>query len=341
MKEITIIGGGLAGLALGVYLRKLGVPVTLYEAGQYPRHRVCGEFICGVEDHILREMGLDVIIDGSTHHRQMAWFMEDRQVLDQATPMVAWGLSRYALDQTLAQTFQQSGGILHLNQRKNASDASGVVFGQGKRKSSQAQEWIGLKVHLEDASHVFSGLEMHVGMQGYLGACAIEGNRVNCCGLFKLNKAIKGRGSELLLAYLEHNGLHALADRMRSQTLDQASFSAIAGFSLGAQERVGSFCLGDSSYLIPPFTGNGMSMALESSYIAGQYLAAYSTGELSWNEAVERNEAHVHKTFRKRMRWAEAIHPLLFSEIGRKSLQIGAQTKLLPINFLFNTLRTP
>ena len=45
MRAVTIIGGGLAGLTLGIGLRQRGVPVTISEAGDYPRHRVCGEFI--------------------------------------------------------------------------------------------------------------------------------------------------------------------------------------------------------------------------------------------------------------------------------------------------------
>ena len=46
-KSITIVGGGLAGLTLGLGLRERGVPVTLWEAGHYPHHRVCGEFVSG------------------------------------------------------------------------------------------------------------------------------------------------------------------------------------------------------------------------------------------------------------------------------------------------------
>ena len=46
-KPIQIVGGGLAGLTLGIALRKKEIPVAIFEAGNYPRHRVCGEFISG------------------------------------------------------------------------------------------------------------------------------------------------------------------------------------------------------------------------------------------------------------------------------------------------------
>ena len=42
MRQITIAGGGLAGLSLGVALRRADVPVVLHEAGRYPRHRATG-----------------------------------------------------------------------------------------------------------------------------------------------------------------------------------------------------------------------------------------------------------------------------------------------------------
>ena len=44
---MTIAGGGLAGLVLGIALRDREIPVVLHEAGRYPRHRVCGEFLSG------------------------------------------------------------------------------------------------------------------------------------------------------------------------------------------------------------------------------------------------------------------------------------------------------
>ena len=56
-KPITIIGGGLAGLTLGIGLRQREVPVTIWEAGNYPRHRVCGEFISGNGQAVLERLG--------------------------------------------------------------------------------------------------------------------------------------------------------------------------------------------------------------------------------------------------------------------------------------------
>ena len=52
MREIEIVGGGLSGLSLGIYLRRRGVPVRILEAGAYPRHKVCGEFVCGVSNDV-------------------------------------------------------------------------------------------------------------------------------------------------------------------------------------------------------------------------------------------------------------------------------------------------
>src|SRR5215469_18650464 len=57
-KPITIVGGGLAGLSLGIGLRNRGVPATILEAGTYPRHRVCGEFISGRGQTVLSKLGV-------------------------------------------------------------------------------------------------------------------------------------------------------------------------------------------------------------------------------------------------------------------------------------------
>jgi len=338
MKSVQIVGGGLAGLSLGIYLRKLGVDTEILESGKYPGHKVCGEFICGVDPGALEQMGIREVVAQSLDHTRMAWWMGDSKVLEDTLPTTAWGLSRYQLDADLAKLFVSMGGSLQCGTRAEAVDSEGKVWATGKRKKTG--RWIGLKIHVTDAE--IEGLEMHVGSRGYIGLCGVEQGRVNCCGLFRVNKSIKGvKGSQLVAAYLRANGLVALAERFKGWEKDEASFSATAGFSFGKQEQVGRFCVGDASYLIPPFTGNGMSMALESSWMGGQWLERYAKGEVTWAAACSGYEDECIAFFKKRMSLSGSMQPLLFHRLGRTLLKTAAKTGVLPFQFLFHQLRTP
>ena len=111
-RPITIVGGGLAGLTLGITLRQHAVPVTLYEAGSYPRHRVCGEFICGSGIDVLRGLGLyaKFIAAGAVEARSAAFCEEERTYRPKALPQAALCLSRHTMDRLLADEFQRLGG---------------------------------------------------------------------------------------------------------------------------------------------------------------------------------------------------------------------------------------
>ncbi|HEX9151190.1 MAG TPA: FAD-dependent oxidoreductase, partial [Flavobacterium sp.] len=44
-KEVLIIGGGLAGLTAAIHLSKIGFQITVIEKNEFPKHKVCGEYI--------------------------------------------------------------------------------------------------------------------------------------------------------------------------------------------------------------------------------------------------------------------------------------------------------
>lgn len=334
MRQIEIVGGGLSGLSLGVYLRRLGVPVSILEGGKYPRHKVCGEFVCGVSNEMLQEMGISEVFSRAIKQRNMAWWIGNDLVKQDRLPQEALGLSRFRMDAELARLFVAAGGELVTGKRVGMEDDEGRVWAVGKRK--RAGKWIGLKVHARGVD--LDGLEMHVGKRGYLGVSGIEDGRANCCGLFRVNKDVEKKN--LLASYLQVNGLDQLHDRFCQWDVDVASMSATAGFSLGAQQRAGAFCIGDSALLIPPFTGNGMSMAIESAWLAGHWLAKFSRGELEWIEACDGYAASSEDYFKKRMRLAGSLHPLLFNSLGRGLLKISARGGVLPFGLLSKHLRT-
>ena len=119
VKPITIIGGGLAGLTLGIGLRQRGVPVTVWEAGHYPRHRVCGEFISGHGQETLARLGLRELLEraGAVNAGTAAFFSATQSAPPRSLPARAICLSRFTMDELLAVEFRQLGGELREGQR--------------------------------------------------------------------------------------------------------------------------------------------------------------------------------------------------------------------------------
>src|SRR5471032_2800671 len=96
-RPLEIIGGGLAGLALAGALRRAGAEVTLFEAGDYPRHRVCGEFIAGLSARTSAKLGLGPVLADALRHREVAWCHDGSPIAVQPE-----GRSRQGLDDRLA-----------------------------------------------------------------------------------------------------------------------------------------------------------------------------------------------------------------------------------------------
>jgi menaquinone-9 beta-reductase len=329
-RHITIAGGGLAGLSLGIALRNRGVAVTLHEAGSYPRHRVCGEFLSGVSDKTLERLGIAHDLDDAIPLKSSCWRNDSHQLGE--ISVSGRGMSRRLLDDRLQKRFTRLGGNLVSGSRLRSGQ--GVVWAAGRVR--QSSPWIGLKCHVRDLE-LTHDLEMHVGTSGYAGLARIEDGRVNLCGLFQAGSA-SGKGIGLLLGCLQAGGLLRLAKRIGEAVPDPESFCGVAGFRFG-RTAAASFSIGDAALMIPPFTGNGMSMALEAAEQAIQPAMDFAAGRISWEEAATRSDAAQRRHFRRRMRLASMIHPVMTSRPGLKLLEMAASAQLLPYGALYRLLR--
>jgi 2-polyprenyl-6-methoxyphenol hydroxylase-like FAD-dependent oxidoreductase len=309
MKPVTIVGGGLAGLTLGIALRQRNLPTIVWEAGHYPRHRVCGEFISGQGVELLRARGLtDLLIQaGATNAETATFFTADGSSPVRRLDRPALCLSRFKLDAVLADEFRRQGGELREGQRwQGNSGLEGVVRATGRRLQTSDRGWIwfGLKVHAQGVD-LDADLEMHALPYGYVGLCRLQNGVVNVCGLFR-RRAGQAPASPKARELLKGRPGSTLAKRMAAAVLDEASFCAVAGLNLRVP-RLGQgheCCLGDALTMIPPVTGNGMSMAIESAAAATEPLVAYSRGVLSWIEAQTSIAAQCDRIFKKRLAWA-------------------------------------
>jgi flavin-dependent dehydrogenase len=334
--RIEIVGGGLAGLSLGLALRRAGVPVRLLEAGDYPRHRVCGEFITGLSGQTMARLGLTPFLADALQHHEVAWFLPNCVSRIQQLPSPALGLSRHALDARLAKAFVEAGGeLLTRTRATDLSDQPGRVLATGRRRSRSP--WMGLKMHVANLE-LTRDLELHLGDQAYVGLSRVEGDQVNVCGLFR-RRELCAKGSNLLLGYLQAAGLTELAARLAAAKPDEASFCAVAAVEFTPRVPVGDGArLGDACAMVPPFTGNGMAMAFQGAETALDPLLRFAHGEASWPETCRELHSALRRRFRLRLASAGALHPYLLQPGRQRWLARLNRAHLLPLRPLYTLL---
>jgi len=318
---ITIIGGGLAGLALGIGLRQKGVPVRVLEAGTYPRHRVCGEFIHGAGLGVLEGLDLKAKLSdfGAATASTAVFFSARRSSCRFALAPAACCISRYELDAWLAEEFCDIGGELCDRERWTSAVPEGWVLAAGRKAhpNHDGVRWIGLKAHVRGVA-LSADLEMHMFPEAYVGLCRLSQDEVNVCGLFRRSAGVALPPRPVQEELRGPIG-SALRERLGGAEFVKGSFCAVAGLNLSprrAREQAGC-AIGDALTMIPPMTGNGMSMALESATIAVAPLMEYSLGQMSWATACETVSRDCDRAFARRLWWAERLHHLMFREFWR------------------------
>jgi 2-polyprenyl-6-methoxyphenol hydroxylase-like FAD-dependent oxidoreductase len=341
LKPITIVGGGLAGLTLGIGLRQREVPVTIWEAGQYPRHRVCGEFISGNGPAVLKRMGLLERVEqaGAFHARTAMFVCGAHRSPVRQLDAPALCLSRHLMDALLADAFQQNGGTLRANTRWTSDDyGEGIVRAAGRRASTMenGRRWFGVKAHVTRDSrlNLEADLEMHSTPAGYVGVNRVNGGEINVCGLLRTRPGQNQPASKP--DWLRGEAGSLLRERLDGVQFEPDSFCSVAGLSLKPQRAATKkeCCIGDALTMTPPVTGNGMSMAFEAAELACGPLTDFSRGKLSWTQAREQIARRCNSAFSRRLAWARflqwmMISPALQSRLGPMLLRSQFVWRLL------------
>jgi len=300
-------------LTLGIALRRQGVPITIWEAGDYPRHRVCGEFISGRGLQALDRLGLFTTLTCARGASTAAFFSRAKGIFQHALPQKAVCISRFNLDTLLAETFRRDGGDLRVNSRyKEPLHGESVVQATGRRAQAQANgfQWYGLKAHATNVA-LDADLEVHLHADGYVGLCRLAEGRVNVCGLFRREPGDKAVPPLARLARADSQ----LGVRLQHASWDHKSVCAVAGLPPYPELGDGC-CVGDALAMPAPLTGNGMSMAFEAAELAVEPLVEFARGSVDWNSATLRIRAAQRERFEARLKWSALLHKFLFSGTG-------------------------
>ena len=325
LRPITIVGGGISGLSLGIDLQLQGLPVHLFEAGDYPRHRVCGEFLSGQGYRQLQEWGLakSFLAAGAVEATHFKCYGPAGMSPVLRLPSPALCLSRYRMDDCMAEHFRELGGHLITRHRVHPADfeeKEGTIWAQGRlAQTRQKYPWIGYKCHLKDYP-LAADLEMHFGRNGYVGLCRVEDGIINVCGLTRVaerESGMLGKGRWLPWAL---SSLHPSKHKnlQKAECLED-SLCYTAGLQYKArwfETTRTKAVIGDHRTLIPPLTGNGMSMAVESAHLATPFIQNYFAGDLQWEEVCQQVNRAMNQRFRKRLLVAGLLQRLILARHG-------------------------
>lgn len=338
--QVAIIGGGLAGLSLAIQLGRLGHRVLLCEKESYPFHKVCGEFIAMESWPFLERLGVPLDALQLPRIRRLRISAPDGTLLESALEPGGFGISRYRLDALLAQLAREAGVDL----REKTRVKSIAPFGEERfvLQTSAGDftsalicgsygKYANLDVLLqrdfiapEHRGLAFSAVKYHVALDwpddlialhnfdgGYCGMSRVEDGRTCLCYLVRADK-LRAAGSipALERETLRRNPhLEAVFAAARSLYPQPLAITQIHFRPKAACEQH-LLMLGDAAGLIPPLSGNGMSMALRASALLAPLLHDFFSQRLSRAQLEARYDHLWRQTFGTRLRTGNLLQHL-------------------------------
>ena len=112
--DVIIIGGGLAGLCNAIHLSKFGKKVLLIEKNEYPKHKVCGEYVSNETLPYLDFLGFNPFEFGAKRISKFQLTTHNNKSIEAKLPLGGFGISRYEFDFQLYHLAIKSGvEVLH------------------------------------------------------------------------------------------------------------------------------------------------------------------------------------------------------------------------------------
>ena len=283
--DVGIIGAGIAGSTLAILLADSGKSVVVFEKEEYPKHKVCGEFISMESYTFFKSLGLPLDEWNLPIIKNLRLTSQKGRVLDAKLNTGGFGISRYKLDYELSQQMLRSGVIFYSSEKvllvdnqniktnKRNIKASLIIGSHGKYSPSylselqktKKQNYVGVKYHIK-GDFKKNLVSLHSFEGGYCGMSKIEADLYCLCYLVDSHQLKTNQNS---INNLERNVLwknHKLKDVFQKAEFVWDKPQVISNIKFNKQSLSNEHMLfvGDAAGSISPLSGNGMSIAAKS-----------------------------------------------------------------------------
>jgi flavin-dependent dehydrogenase len=292
--EVAIVGAGPAGSTLAALLARRGIGVALIDRDEFPRDKLCGEFLSYDALPILDRLGVSLDVPSISRCRVVS----RRQEYEFDFPNAARGVSRLRLDDLLFRTAVAAGACafagwtavgldpltIERDEKRRTISARVIVGAWGRWGRFDAQ--LGRRF-VRDRSHRHFGFKRHYRATtntdvielysfrgGYLGVSPIEDGLTNICGLVHASRLAghKGRWDSFVeMIRGDEKRLDAMYARYQPAQEGFLSSEPVIFRARSPVER-GVLMIGDASGIVDPLTGNGMAMAIQSAVVAAPHV---------------------------------------------------------------------
>lgn len=291
--DIAVIGAGPAGASAAITAARAGARVALFESRQFPRHKVCGEFVSAEALHVLSELLGDadamraLADEAPAIGRTRLWL--GTQKLEAAVSPAALSITRFELDAALWEAARTAGVACRDNCEVAGVDGDGpfllrtpageitaraLIVAAGRwslfvadRSLPPSPKWIGLKAHFREPQPDLS-TDLYFFEGGYCGVQPISGDAVNACAMVRSDCA-----SSLLEVFRLHPALCARAASWLAITPTVSTAPLL--YRVPQPVRGNILFVGDAASFIDPFVGDGISIALRSGKLASECLVNF------------------------------------------------------------------
>ncbi|OAB28424.1 hypothetical protein PMSD_22085 [Paenibacillus macquariensis subsp. defensor] len=319
--DALVIGGGIAGGSLAKQLAGLGWHTVLLDRQTFPRHKTCGEFLSPESQEMLSKLGLDAVMESLEPQKisKARLIFAEGGTVEVPLPGTAWGISRYKLDAALHEAVVQAGAsvrtgmsVISIKQHELGYEVKIKLRGEveviqartvyaawgSHRHASMFDKpyivdwskpsYVGIKSH-------YSGMdpelvtELYFVKGGYVGISPVENGYSNVAALLD-KEVVKGVGTSVTAIFeAVSRDNPQLVQRMKHAVPIAGTQASIAPVHLSSHPLAWHVIphLGDAAVVIPPLCGDGMSIALRSSFLCCALADRYLRGDISlsrWKE---------------------------------------------------------
>lgn len=337
-KEVLILGGGLAGLTAAIHLSKLGIQVKVIEKNNYPKHKVCGEYISNEVLPYFEWLGIGLEKLQPTSIKKLEFSTQNGTTITANLPLGGFGISRYALDFHLYKlaislesifVHETVENVVFEDDEFKITTSSGTLFKSkmvlgafGKRSNMDVKlnrnfiqkksHWLAVKSHYK-GDFPNDLVSLHNFKEGYCGVSKVENNIMNICYItnYEAYKLHKNNEEFQKMVLSENPNLKKIFEDC---TLIFEKPLTIGQISFDKKEAVENHILmiGDTAGLIHPLCGNGMAMAIHSAKIASEAVLNYYESNCYSRASLEEQYSKKWKyNFEKRLKMGRVLASIL------------------------------